>query len=72
MFPLLILAIYILDTYHDMSLGVQSRVYNKERKRVSNALYGPCNMCLESHAPGTNIESIHSIQLWVWHLMRVK
>ena len=25
------------------------RVYNKERK---NALYGPCNMCLESHMPG--------------------
>ena len=31
---------------------IQARVYNKERKRVSNALYGPCNMCLESHAPG--------------------
>ena len=29
-----------------------ARVYNKERKRVSNALYGPCNMCSESHAPG--------------------
>ena len=28
-----------------------ARVYNKERKRVSNELYGPCNMCSESHAP---------------------
>ena len=29
-----------------------SRVYNKERKRVSNTLYDPCNMCSESHVPG--------------------
>ena len=31
---------------------ITSKVYNKERKRVLNALYGPCNMCSESHAPG--------------------
>ena len=31
--------------------NLKTRVYN-ERKRVSNALYGPCNMCSESHTPG--------------------
>ena len=33
--------------------SLPSRVYNKEGKRVSNVLYGPCIMCLESHVPGT-------------------
>ena len=45
-----------------------SRVYNNERKRVSNALYGLCNMCSESHAPGiqtlTNDDSNN--ELWAW------
>ena len=33
-------------------LSVKARVYNKEEKRVSNALYAPCKMFSESHAPG--------------------
>ena len=32
------------------------RVYNKERKRVSNALYGLCNMCSESRARNSNTD----------------
>ena len=31
---------------------IVSRVYNKEEKRVSNALYALCKMFSESHAPG--------------------
>ena len=32
-----------------------TRVYNKEEKRVLNALYGPCKMFSESHASGIQI-----------------
>ena len=38
------------------------RVYNKERKRVSNALYGLCNMCSESHVPGIQTLTNESAQ----------
>ena len=31
---------------------MSARVNNKEGKRVSNALYTPCKMFSESHAPG--------------------
>ena len=34
------------------TLPVTSRVYNKEEKRVSNALYALCKMFSESHTPG--------------------
>ena len=38
------------------------RVYNKEEKRVSNALYVPYKMFSESHAPGIQTLSNESAQ----------
>ena len=31
---------------------LEPRVYNKEEKRVSSVLYGPCKTFSESHVPG--------------------
>ena len=56
--------------YSALGKCLATRVYNKERKRVSNVLYGPCNMCSESHAPGiqtlTNESADSNNELWAW------
>ena len=48
-----LLGIYmILNTsLNSKDQSILSRVYNKEEKRVLNALYAPCKMFLESHMP---------------------
>ena len=51
------LACHIIHGDFDVPTGITypivlSRVYNKEEKRVSNALYAVCKMFSESHVPG--------------------
>ena len=46
----------LLMIAESMALLVIARVYNKERKRVSNALYGPCNVFGKSRARNSNID----------------